>query len=65
MKRTYKLILEVEGADDTDLGLLDYVLRNVVEYSSAKEAIDTGLFGGSDKLNVDVTSLHLSEDDPE
>ena len=60
MKRTYTLILEVEGPDSTDLNLLDWAVEKVVEWSSAKEAIDTGLFGNSDSLNVDVTSLRLA-----
>lgn len=65
MKRSYILALEVEGPDDTDLKLLDWTVGEVVEWSTAREAIDTGLFGSSDRLNVDVTSLHLvGHDEP-
>ena len=60
MKRTYTLILDVEGPDDTDLNLLDWAVGQVVEWSTAKEAIDTGIFGGSDLLDVDVVSLRLA-----
>lgn len=65
MKRTYTLILDVEGPDDTDVLLLDGVVANVIEWSTAKEAIDTGIFGTCDHLNVNVTSLRLSRPDDE
>lgn len=59
MKRTYTLILDVEGPDDTDVALLDGAVRMVVEWPSIKEAIDTSLFGADDRLSVDVVSLVL------
>ena len=60
MKRTYTLILELEGPDGQDLNLLDWAVEKVVEFSTAKEAIDTGIFGAGDRLHVDVTSLRLA-----
>ena len=59
MKRIYTLTLKVEGPDDTDLNLLDRTLERVVEWSTAREVIETSLFGSCDHLNVNVTSLRM------
>jgi hypothetical protein len=59
MKRTYRLILDVEGPDYSDLDLLDNLVERVVQRSSAREAIDAGIFGTCGAHRVDVTSLRV------
>lgn len=58
MKRTFILELVVDDYDSPP-NLVHAVLPNVLEYSSAKKSIETGLFGGDDHLDVDVVSLRL------
>lgn len=55
--RTYALELEVEIEEDTPDGLVEAMLPRVVRYSSATEAIDTGLFGADDHLHANVLTL--------
>lgn len=56
---TYLLELDLELQEDTPNRLVESVLPVVLEHSTAKEAIDTGLFGADDHLNADVVGLRL------
>jgi hypothetical protein len=63
MTRTYTLTLDIEGPDDTDTDLLDSSVESVVEWSTAREAIDAGLFHVH-TLDVAVTSLRVAPREP-
>lgn len=43
MRRTYTLTLEVDAPDDTDTDSLDETVENVVQWSTARDAIETGI----------------------
>jgi hypothetical protein len=61
MQRTYQLILTVE-CRKMDPAELDEIVANVVEYSTAREAIETGLDGAD--VKVGSVSLRLEETRP-
>jgi hypothetical protein len=66
--RAYSVLIVVETSRKTDRAALDRAVANVVRYSTAKEAIETGLEVAIDTLEpfhkVRLTSVALGDPAP-